>query len=1155
MGNLKLDVGFYDPLSVFQGGFYQDFVARSELPQLSFKSPFNKTPLQIKNLSLSFNEEAPANAIDTQPYLKFMFIVAQNVDDYRSTARPLIKQWVNSVKNLSPSIPLFIILFEHTQSKLPTDKLLRTSIEGKLRKDFPILEIPNLNIFRIKSIYSSNEEKLAAWASIKECIKLTISQSIWNKLDHYAEDEKNRARVFTELEMYDQASQCYEALFNKINNIKLDEGFSDYDLSNVKTIFDPSSLKESYTTKFEEKLAYFKYQSFILLNPKLPPNQICQNLTKAIKLLLGFINSLEISGKRNEFSWLLIHEFLDLPILKLINDHAAKPQTEVQIALTSLMFLQRNEILKLGNIKGFHLQGALVDISLTEEKYQIETHQLLLIFESFKTFANQILEESKVIIGRYKQFGESKHNVASLEAETALILHYNSSKFDNYSDDETLKYLYDAFQHFSKNGWDNISLPLLNVYIKHLEQKVSKSSNSNENIFTIEKLLASYMKLISLNPTTFDQEKLNNYLDLFFDNKQGDSNLTLNIPSLINVTSVSSLYCSDVDTFALDITLESPINGMNVSDVVIELSAIDNSDAVLYFSWTAEENGKLEPVSNFTVTSSVFVKGMYRVTNVFATIGSKNNNDIIISHVYDIESARKVFIYYISVFNSNNEIINNTQVDVSVPSIRWLHKDVLEFTVKFGDLNTEVKDCVFTFFKVEPDRIVPDSKYHLQIGSNEIDFDFIDDEDKLTFKTNQCFKSGDEVSLKLPFFFPADITNTKLSLHYSFMYTPINKDDTSFIQYQTSQLSTQLQLAAAVDEKVKCQSLISHYTLNSILPNLPMRIRDVTLKCEKNAIEQWKIPSDVVVFMDQGSTFFFKITELDVKKVDLKIDYTCLWSEIVTFVTNSFSDRLRQSGSIDLIKYSALVKEIWERVEFKVNYYALTGIVCVNEFQIGNFTVQLEHLLDDDKQRLIHEINSHVDSLKDLSKETTKENFLKIRDSIKQELWIPVHLPTIDIIGALEYQYEKSLQYLVGEPIQTSISLAVDSFSNAKPHVVSNIITDLEEDFNRKVRFDDAESIVNENTIPLTVEFVESDQNWIIAGVKDLTVDIESCKGFSKKFQFDLIFIPIKTGKIELPSVDIKLPESSKLSVHLDFKNKSEVVTVVNELNTVTQLH
>lgn len=1158
MANLKLDVGYYDPLSVFEGGFREDFVARSELPQLSFKSPFNKTPLQINNLGLSFNDEVPATFNDPHPYLKFMFIVSQNVDDYRSTARPLIKQWLKSVKDLSPSIPLFIVLFEHTHSKLATDKLLKTSIEGKLKKDFSNLEFPNLNIFRIKSIYSSNDEKLATWGSIKECIKSNLSQSIWNKLDLYAENEKSRARVFTELEMYDQASHCYETLFNKINYIKADEGFRDFKLSNVNSIFDPSSLKDLYNTKFDEKLAYFKYQSFILLNSNLLTNQINSNITKLIKLLLNFINSLEMNGKRYEFSWLLINEFLNLPLLKSIINLPKNDKPEVQIALTSLMFLKRNELLKLGHIKSYHLQGAFVELSLNDEHYEIETGELLAILKSFKTFAHEILKESKLIIERYKQFDENMYGVASLEAETALILHYNSNDIDDYSDDEILKYLYEAFQHFSKSGWDNISLPLLDVYLKHLEKQATNESNTSKNIFTVEKLLGSYMKLISLNPKTFNQVRLNSYLDLFFDNKQNDSNLTLNIPALINLTNISSLYCSDVDTFALDITLESPIDGMEINDVVIELSAIDNSDAVLYFSWSGRENGKLKPISNFTVTSLVFVKGVYRVTNVFATISSKNNSDVIISHEYSVDLAKKVFIYYIPMFSlADGTIFNNTHVSVSVPSIRWLHKDLLEFNVKFGDLKTEVKDCVFTFFKVEPDRVVPNADYHLHLGEKSISFDLIGDEDKLIFNTNdQIFNSGDHLSLKLPFFFPADITNTKLSLYFSFKYTPNTKNAISSIQYQSSQLSTQLKLAASADEKVKFQSLISHYTLNSILPNSPICIHNVSLKAEKSIIEKWKIPKDVIVFMDQGSTFFFKITELNDKKVDLKIEYSCLWSEIVEFVATSFTTKLIESRNFDLIRYSGIVKEIWEGIEFKVNYYALTGCVCPNEFQITKFNNQLEHICDLDKKRLITEVSSHVESVLDLSRETSKKEFLKIKDSIKQELWIPVQLPTIDIIGTLEYQYEKSLQYLVGEPILTSVQLTINSFSTSNPNISRNMIDNLEDDFERKVRFDDSELDTSKNNIiSLFIEFVEDDQNWMIGGVKDVTIDIESINGYSKSFNFDLIFIPIKTGKIELPDVKLKLPTSSKLSVHLDFKNKSEIVTVVNEVNTVTQLH
>lgn len=1156
MANLKLDVGFYDPLSVFQGGFQQDFVARSELPQLSLKLPFNPAPLQVNNVGLRFIEEVPASCTNTQPYLKFVFVVTQNVDDYRSTARPLIKQWLNSVSGLQPAIPLFIILFEQTQSKMATDKLLKTSIEGKLKKDFPQTDFPNLNIFRVKSIYPSNDEKLAAWSHIKECIKVSLSQSISNKFNMFTEDERSRARVFTDLEMYSQASSCYETLFDKIVYVGFAEGFSDFDLSNVNSIFDPVSLKDVYETKFDEKLAYLKYQAFILLSPKLPQKQINANIKKLVKLLLSFINSLEMCGKRFEFAWLIIREFLNLEIVKSLPEQPTDVQSEVQISLNSLMLAQRNELLKLGHIQGYHIQGAFIDVPVSDQKYDIESQTLLPLFESFKVFSEDILKQSKQIITRYKQFNQNKHSVASLEAETALILHYNANVLDEYSDDEILKYLYDAFQHFSKNGWDNISLPLLDVYIKQLEQKVSNGHNSKENTLTTEKVLASYMKLISLKPITFDQSRLNGYLNLYFDSKETESNLTLNIPSLLQIAEVSPLYCSDVDTFALDITLNSPVDGMEVNDIVIELSAADDSDTILYFSWTGK-TGKLGPRCKFPVTSHIFVKGLYRVTNVFATVGSRNKNEVIISHEYDTSIAKEVFIYNIPKFCINGSATNNTTAVVSVPSLRWLHRDELEFNVKLGDVKSEAQDCIFTFFKVEPDRVVPNAKYHLYWGQKEISFTFEEDDEKLTFKTgDQKFVKGDELTLKLPFFFPADITNTKLELYYSFNYTPNIDNAQSVMQYQTLQLSTQLRLAAAADEKVKYQSLISYYKINSVSPSLPMCIRAVSLAAESSVIEKSRIPDDVIVFMDQGSTFFFKITDLKDKKVDLKIEYTCLWKEILKFVQDSFNKRvLASEETSDLLKYSSIVSGIWEECQFKVNYYALTGRICVNNFDIAKFTTNLENVCEGDSKRLIAEITSHVNSLEELSKNASKQQCAEIRESLTEVLWIPVQLPSIDVIGTVQYHYQEALQYMIGEPIQIKMQLCVNSFTT-ETSASPTIPECLEDEFERKVRFDDSESSAgNSSTIPLAVEIVEDDQNWIVAGVKDLTVEIEQTKGYSKEFNFDLIFIPIKTGKLELPNVNIRLPTSSKLSLHLDFKNKSEVLSVVSELNTVTQLH
>lgn len=1158
MPKLALEVGYYDPFSVFQGGFREDFVARTQLPQLAFKSPFNAHPLLIKNLNLAYREEMPVSFADTRRYLKFMFVVVQNVDDYRSTVRPLIKQWLSTVKDISPTIPHFIVLFEHTQAKMATDKLLKVSIEAKLKKDFPALDFPELSIFRIKSVYPTNDDKLAVWSNVKEVMKSSIARSIWNKLELYGDDVAKRARVFIELEMYDQASKCYEELFNEISYLRDDQGFGSFKLTEVKSIFDPDLLIECYDTEFDKKLTYFKFQAFMLSNTKLPQVQIYQNLNKLAKLVIGLINSLEMTYRRSEFAIALINEVLALPQYKLIMEQSPNDQqTKIQESITYLLLLKRNEFLKLGGLMRYQLRGAFVEIRLDTEdaqQYEIQSTRIKSKFESLELFATEFMDQTKLVLKRFSKYGNNKHIIASLESEAALILHYNSNVFGEEFDGKTLSYFYDAFQHFSKTGWDKISLPLLEIYIERLEKKIR--STSNPKFSTIETLLASYMKLISLKPSVFKQETLDSYLDLIFKHQEEKSNLTLNIPSLINIGDISSVYCSDVDLYSFDIQLDSQISGLKNKDVVIELSAVDDSKTVLYFACGVEQTSGCNVGSKITVSSSVFVEGVYKITNVFVTIGSKDGVDVIISHEFDMEAAQSVFVHYFPSFQTDLNLRANTQVALSVPSVRWLHKDILDFNVEFGDLKTNITDCTFTFFKVEPDRIVPDSTYSLYLDNQSIEFEFSEDDDKLIFNVkNQSFEPQNCLTLKLPFFFPADITNTKLSLHYSFKYKEDKENGREYIQFQTSHLSTQLKLAAAADEKIKCESIISHYTLNSVQPNLPMCIRNVSLKSNNSVIDSCQTPNDIMVFMDQGSTFFFKIKQLNDSSVDLKIEYTCLLTEITEFVSRSFIKRLLSSPETsDLIRYSKIVNNIWKAIDFKVNRYALTGSILYDGFDISKFDYLLHNLFKPDRIRLTNEIASFVESLTHLAESTPKEDFMDIRSSLKQELWISVPLPAIDIIGTLEYHYEKSLQYLLGEPIKVSIDMKVNAFSTVDVGENPTLGT-LEDEFQRKVRFDDLQNNNNSHKIPLGIELAESNPNWVIAGLKDLNFEFEMKKGVCKEYNFELMFIPVKTGRIEVPDVHIKTPQDSKLAIHLDFKNKSEVIHVVNELNTITQVH
>lgn len=1148
---MSISGGYYDPFSIFQGGFRADFDLYTQIPQSSFKIPNSSTIFQLKNVDLSYNEELPSELASSVPFLKFMFIPAGNLDDYRSTTRPLLRQWIQSVHDISPKIPLFLILFENTELKSTADKLLKVSIESKTKKDFPAVSYPNLSIFRVKSIYATTDEKVTAWSLIKEKIKQSINESIWNKLEFYSNNEKEKAFIYLKLGMFKHALAAYQQLYDKIFFISSKDGNIDIDMYLKSNLFYSShvTIKEP-ANKLEEKIFYFQTLSSILLETSTTASTKQSNAIQLGKILLDLINAIEPSTERYELSVLLISEFLKLPLISSqssIDEDKSNwkaPNPEFFALLGEIKYLKRNEFLKLGNRKGFEVKGLLIDVTTVDTSFNSNYEEVRSALIDYDTFLNKIVEESLEIIKFYQISGTFEHMVAVLEAEFALLLHYNNTK---YSSDLTFKYLVNSYDYFHKNCWSKISLPLLEVYIEYLEQQIPEINKNDkksltDRVTTSKNLLKSYLELISLEPSFYDEDKLERYTTYYCSCKLDKfllPSLMLEIPNMFDIHSISPLYCSATDTYALDISILSKISLPKIRNCVLELTADNKEQTVIYFE--TNESIKWETHNKLQLTSTTFMEAKYTVTKLYITLEGSEAS-INISHRY-YENLHTVNIFEIPLFKTD-KIYQNTTATVQVPKIRSLHMDALEFTTRLGDLgnsDTIISDCVFTFYKVEADRIVSDAIYEIFNGNkNPIDFEFHDELDRLLFKTLSTFNPGDVISISIPFFFPAEVTNTNLSLQYSFSYT-INKVE--YIQFHTKNLSTHLAIAASVDEKIQSTNLFSHYTVNSVSPLLPVCIQNVSLEAGKSKVQEWKNPKDVMVFMDQGSTFFFKISELKDKEVILKIEYNSLWDEIVDLISHKFYEKLLKENE-HLLKYLQVIKKIWESIDYKVNHYALSNIIIAHNFKMETHFSKISCISTVDRELLIQLIKDHMSTISQWSKNFSSEHIRQVRENLKQELWVSVPLPTIDVIYTVQYIFPDALQYTIAEPIPVKVLLNVT-------RVYQYNHSGLSEEKSKHVRFDEPDIVTSNilGTIPTTLEFAES-VNWLVAGLKNLSISVDKIT----EYEFELKFIPLKTGKLELPLIDVKTT-NTQLSTHVDFKNRAQVISVVDKLNTILQYH
>ncbi|KAG0687321.1 hypothetical protein C6P40_002506 [Pichia californica] len=1152
---IVLNVGFYDPFSIFQGGFRSDFEKFVRLPSFYWKD--NHDYLRVlKNVNFKFSEEIPHSKKNTDiSYLRLMFISCQSIEDYRAKVRPLILQWLESIRLTDPKIPYFIFFFENTELRTTADKYLKTNLFNKVKLDFDHKEFVVDNIFKIKSIYQSSTDKTECWKLINTSVKTLLSSSINLQLSSYKDDFIKTARVFQGLNQKQDALSCYSKLFNSYPFIKR----QDFDLVSLKEIEDIFNGNtqisiSNVSSKFLCKFQYYKYQETILLAPHLADIVYMKNICRLAQTLLSFLNSLEMCFKRNEISFLLINMFLNNSQLKKILDKHISTNDELINCIGNLKLLQRNELVALGISKDYYVKGSMsiIDVQFSNIKYTIMDNNLNQILSSEKVFIDKIIELTRELIELYNQSSFSLNKVASLSTELALIMYYSSDDYESSYDQ-----LFKSYDFFFSNSWKYIGVALLEVYIENLDKLIGV-----HGIDVVYQLLSSYVTLAVNKSSKFDDEKFKSLCS------QLEKNVTYKTKDMLEILNISSVYCDNVDIYKIDIKFKSKLFS-KVDKIKLSMRN-RNNETIQFFC----DDVKIKNSNTLTLSCYKLSFDTFKATNISMIVGKFEiiqplNNTI---HITSIDS------FYDP---ETNAMKHNTKAYIRVPPVRYLHSDRLLFEAKVGSNN--ISTIEFVFMKTDPDKLVTDAECEMYLKTSnseitELDFEIKELEKKVIFfiKDSTIFNFGDTVSLYIPYFFPPDVSNTILDLSYSFHFKSIYDDDNQFLcsQKYTSQIESSLPLAVSTDEIFRSSyssditeqvkpsfSLLSQYSINSVSGDNPVRVQSVVLSSKKSTVETWKSPKNLVAFVDQGSSFFFKVSDFADNDVLLTISYNSVKNEIVEFLNLKFTEYLKEKESLsinkrDFFAFISAAYKIWENLPYKLNFYALTNKVFLLDFTLLIIERYIKYI---DKRKQVYfkdHVQKFIESLSTLEmNEELKESILL---DIKQELCIVVSLPTINMVNVVEYQFDKVLQYLVCEPIDVKLTLDVHMLGYTSNEIEEFDTTITSEKHVRFKTKEDGEETILERSLPefinLDLVFNDYDQKWIISGVKNLEAKIdvkEAIKNNGMRFQYDLTFVPLKPGKLQLPGIEVKNQSTKDLMMELDYKNTAESLLIVSELNKI----
>ncbi|KAH3666838.1 hypothetical protein OGAPHI_003287 [Ogataea philodendri] len=1080
-GPIPLKVGYYDPFAIFPR-LKDDLDLVSKLDKLHWKPNQSASVRTINNIKLHYVPSSDNH------YLNFIFINSTSLDEYRAKVRPVVKQWLNNIRALKPACIYFIILYEDSSQVSRTDKLLKTNLLTKLKTDFVHDELPFDTIFKIKSSYPSPADKKENWTALLGSIRAGLTEAFGYRLTYFQSKDSlsslnNEANLYMDLGQLEDALDCFERMFVKVNRMKIPDGLEEATVDQFPLA--ENNIVIDFNSKFKLKAYFFKQQTVILRDSATTEASFVRNQIRWIHLLLSFIRSFDASYRRNELSLALIDDYLSSKQLQQLLRQTDRDLSELYEKLGDLRLLNRNELIKLAHSKKYVLSGSLVEIPLSDEPYELIAKVSQTKLASEKTFHQIAVQDTKDAIEAYSKSQARPRTVDTLSTELALIYFHNMKELETSSE-----ILSDSFTYFKNSDWEFITLGVLKILIENLEQL----SGNHGDVLPV--LLGSYLELVAKDEP-FEKDKLDRML--------------ASLTEKVNFVSTELFECKldtcidavDVDVYGISVQITSKI------EVAFDEMIITFDKASFRLA-----NGKLGRYNTFVLTSGDLTCGVLEAQKIIIRIGQ-----------LEIQSSLKgqVFAFQIEQFHKDGQLQNNTVLEAVVPRVRHLNKDEIMLVARVG--SRPVEDCSFVFYKTDIDRLVAGSTYVVEHEGKQIDAEIESTPDKLVFQCHGQFAAGTTALVRIPYFFPPEVANTLVSLSYGLAFA-------GHAKHVTTQLDTQLHIAVSVQDIFKSSKLFSNYSINSPVLNQPVRIQTVELTSRNSTVKTWQQPHNIVAFNDQGSTFFYKIESLNDESLNLQIDYNNIKDEMVCILERLFTAQIMRH-SPRLVKYLGLLRALLRAQSLKVNHYALTGNIRLDPLDVRRHHQHLDRIKQEDLADLVREIRLFFES----SLEVAPELRVAVLEEVHQQLNIVVTVPTINTINIVEFEFDKQLQYLVCEPIHARLLLNVVLFK-------------LEEKENKKVRFQNEPEVPTD--VNLRLELLENENNWLVSGIKNFELDLDLRNDKSLSYAFDLVLTPLRVGKLELPRVEIKNRSDFQIQMELDYKNSSESVLVVSELNKVT---
>lgn len=1143
-------VGFYDPFTVYTGAFKEQLES-THLTNLHWRAASNDLLKSIAELPVSFVEETPESfdnsisgplVLDTDesielqvlnltsiPYVRLIFVTAEDTESYRSKVRPLIQEWKKSCVEKAHGPVDWYVVYVGDESKAASklyDKL-KTDFETETDKRCYRLKV-NSNELELQTMISHKlkESILAIFTTRLQLLNAALqkikSSDLKNEFKSFVVVKEAIASQFLAMNLYEEALEQYDLLMSSLDEYQEEVyGPQTWEFKYLNTVenymkkdvlFEPNGADVSL---FELKSFIFTriFKAFEALADTSPSLSLASiHIAELLRRLQTFLADCakDFENGENlfqvqEWEYKIIEEVMSLDMCSklLLNDDPDTDTSPFTERSGETLLLQRSLLLKLGQAYDYYINGVLTDITLSgpHDSTTLSYLPLKPIFESKKEFQEQFVKFTEAAI-KYFNMCDRPRSVDALSIDIALL------DYQNEEYEKAAVVLSTCPEFYGGQGWKLISITLLEAYIGCLE-KIDESCE----LFSVEgqpsredQLLQSFINVLKLakeNKFAFAKGLISKAVNYIVSSTK---HRPLDLNDFFPLEASSYVRPSKSDTYELSVTITNPYPvAIPLTSLQLDVENMEGDFVRFNRDRIVLETG----VNNLKLSSSVIQSGTFTLSLFRANMGFCE-----LSHIFQkIEKAEVYIIETTDMFSLAIE--NSSEVDLGSRPVSVI--------LKTNETIDNIRLRVYR--SSEAFEIHENCKIKRSSGSYIDEFEM--EENCLVIPR---LEGPEEYEIIIPYSTIISPKDTVIELYASASYEAQGEKR----GFKTKDfIETALSIGVSVQDIFKINCLYCKFSIGTSIPEHPLRIISANLEPnERYSVSSPLSPGPLVAFGEQPVNYFCQIRENEDNTTEssrylkLKVLYRELKSEAKQFWKYHLFKELRKCS---LDQYLPLLLKCSETLDVDYNEFIYNKVLCTNT--PNDYHQRYFKAIPPEDRLKVFEIFST-----NLNSKIKVENDFHYKEN---QLVINVLIPVSEVVHNVEIKlHDDTNCVVIGQTLSASLRVTSVVKANDKK---------LESNGKKRVQFHGEQFTLNK----FSVELANTQDNWLVNGKTRFVIELDkSSKGVYEFPEVNITLIPLKVGRLPLPRVKVEGINSSNKSealMEVDYKNESETIYVISE--------